>query len=598
MAMGATFGRILRAPRVALTLCFAATGVAASASPLFATLTITTKYHYNADGALTAMTRESPSGSETTYLTWDDFLPDRDDPATGTVRIGNGTLDGYGPSPGVSTSSFVFDARDRLVGYADDTVDQSYAYDAEGTLASASSDGDRLRFYFDRTEHATVKNIHHRGADEWSAYLGHVRYLTDGTEQCLLMPRKDNAALYMPAGETLQSYVYDPFGAQSQSKLPRTYDLKQNPFQYAQEYRDPMWGGYYLRARWYHPDLPSFLSRDPTEQLNRYYYGGGNPVNTMDPGGTNFFHSLGTGLKELNAALNRGVGGHFARFFLAPLMGPLQIVADPRGFWEAVKHNKAGMDVFLAVGIASEFVGGWADSYAVIQGIGIGMGKRFLARTASDMILGFGQSVAAGADHGFKHFDWNSFVSGAEMTIGTVGVWRAVGSLNIRSGYALYGERAGALARNLDDEADGTAYVFRVKTKLPAKIGIRPRISPLQEGAGWGFYHERLIAVTKSDFYATDFTEGGVTREYTQFGSRVRHGPADMLAQERGKLEFVGKVENFNHNKFLSNPRMLGFSTQDMLHGYGQPTNPRGYNWLINNCHHHADAILAGLGLR
>jgi hypothetical protein len=316
----------------------------------------------------------------------------------------------------------------------------------------------------------------------------------------------------------------------------------------------------------------------------------------MDPAGTNFFHSLGQGLKDLNAALNRGVGGHFARFFLAPLMGPLQIAADPRGFWEAVRHDKAGMDVFLAVGVASEFVGGWADSYAVIQGIGISMGKRFLARAASDMIIGFGQSVASGADHGFKHFDWDAFVSGAEMTIGTIGVWRGIGSLNIRSGYQLYGERVGALARNLEDEADGTAYVFRVKTKIPA--AIRPRISPLQEAAGWGIYHERLIAVTKSDFYATDFVEGGVAREYTRFGSSVQHGPADMLKQEQGKLEFVGKVKNFNSNKFLSNPRMLGFRSDDMLRGYGEPTNPREYHFRTNNCHDHAYAILQTLGLR
>ncbi|MCP4630031.1 MAG: hypothetical protein GY850_41960 [bacterium] len=32
-------------------------------------------------------------------------------------------------------------------------------------------------------------------------------------------------------------------------------------FRYAGEYRDPLWGGYYLRARWYHPDLTTFIAR-------------------------------------------------------------------------------------------------------------------------------------------------------------------------------------------------------------------------------------------------------------------------------------------------------------------------------------------------
>jgi RHS repeat-associated protein len=559
-------------------------------------MTTTTTYRYNADGALTAFTKKSPSGSETTYLTWDDFTPDSDDPTTGTVRIGNGTLDGYGPSPGVTSATFQFDARDRLIGYSDDSATQSYEYYADGLLASASSGGDDLRFYFDKATNAGVQNIHHLASNEWSAYLDRVRYLSDGTEQVLMMPRKDTAALYTPAEEGLQSYAYDPFGAQSQATLSKTYDLKASPFQYAGEYRDPMWGGYYLRARWYHPDLATFISRDPTEQLNRYYYGGGNPVNTVDPGGTGFFQSLGRGLAEASAALNRGIGGHFARFFLAPLMGPLQIAADPEGFWQAVKHNRAGMDVFLGVGVVSEFLGGVGDLYAVTQGIGISMARRFLARAASDMVIGFGQSVAAGADRGFKHFDWNAFVAGAEMTIGTIGIWRGVGSLNIRSGYRLSGLRAGAMARNLADEADGTAMVFRVKTKIPAPI--RPRISPLQEWAGWGGYHERLIAVTKSDFYATDFVDAGVAREYARFGSYSQHGPASMLEQEQGKLEYVGKVANFNHNQFLANPRMLRFRSEDMLNGYGEPNNPKEYGFATNNCHHHAFAILESLGLR
>jgi hypothetical protein len=301
-------------------------------------------------------------------------------------------------------------------------------------------------------------------------------------------------------------------------------------------------------------------------------------------------------LKDLNAALNRGIGGHFARFFLAPLMGPLQIAADPKGFWEAVKHNKAGMDIFLAVGVATEIAGGFADSYAVVQAVGISMGRRFLARAAADAVIGLGQSAAAGASHGFKQFDWESFVAGAEMTIGTIGVYRFAGSLNIRSGYQLYGERLGTIARNIENEADNTAYVFRVKTKIPARI--RPRIGPLQEWAGWGVYHERLIAITKSDFYATDFVDAGVARQYRSFAAYQQHGPANLLQRQEGKVEFVGKVENFNRNKFLANPKMLRFRSDDDLNGYGAPNNPREYQFLTNNCHHHAFAILESLGLR
>ncbi|HEY0302115.1 MAG TPA: RHS repeat-associated core domain-containing protein, partial [Rhizomicrobium sp.] len=52
-----------------------------------------------------------------------------------------------------------------------------------------------------------------------------------------------------------------------------------NPFAYAGEYRDPIWGGPYLRARWYQPTLPSFVSSDPlSAKVNHYGYRGGNPV--------------------------------------------------------------------------------------------------------------------------------------------------------------------------------------------------------------------------------------------------------------------------------------------------------------------------------
>jgi len=96
----------------------------AVASPAVAQLrTTVTKYQYNADGALTAITKDVGGSSETTtYLTWDDFVPNANDPTTGAVQLGNGTLDYYGPNPGSANAkaSFTFDARDRLVGYSGD----------------------------------------------------------------------------------------------------------------------------------------------------------------------------------------------------------------------------------------------------------------------------------------------------------------------------------------------------------------------------------------------------------------------------------------------------------------------------------------------
>jgi RHS repeat-associated protein len=58
-----------------------------------------------------------------------------------------------------------------------------------------------------------------------------------------------------------------------------------NPFQFAGEEHDPS-GLYYLRARYYDPEMGRFVSEDPIlDDVNWYLYVGGNPVNLVDPWG-------------------------------------------------------------------------------------------------------------------------------------------------------------------------------------------------------------------------------------------------------------------------------------------------------------------------
>lgn len=192
------------------------------------------------------------------------------------------------------------------------------------------------------------------------------------------------------------------------------------------------------------------------------------------------------------------------------------------------------------------------------------------------------------------------------MTLGTIGVWRGVLSTNIWSGYRWTAEKAALFAgRQLANEADDTALIFRVRYK----IGIPwIKASPAQEWLGLGAYHERLIAVTKSDFYSTevaaDRLESGLKR---QFESYPRYQPnasiAKLASQSGGRLEFVGKVENFTtaRGRFLANPRMLRFRSDDQFYSVrhaAEPPNPRGYGLIMNNCHDHAFAVLESLGLR
>jgi RHS repeat-associated protein len=79
-------------------------------------------------------------------------------------------------------------------------------------------------------------------------------------------------------------YKYKPYGADNGSS-PGTVP---NPFRFAARQLDSETGLYYMRARYYDPQLGRFLSEDPiglAGGINTYVYAGDNPVNGRDPSG-------------------------------------------------------------------------------------------------------------------------------------------------------------------------------------------------------------------------------------------------------------------------------------------------------------------------
>jgi RHS repeat-associated protein len=68
--------------------------------------------------------------------------------------------------------------------------------------------------------------------------------------------------------------------------------VSRSPSYYRGEQYDPDLGLYYLRARYYNPLSGRFMSRDPDDQslrspneLHKYLYSAGDPVNASDPTG-------------------------------------------------------------------------------------------------------------------------------------------------------------------------------------------------------------------------------------------------------------------------------------------------------------------------
>jgi RHS repeat-associated protein len=88
------------------------------------------------------------------------------------------------------------------------------------------------------------------------------------------------------AGAITDTYTFDAFG----NKIAST-GTTPNSYFYRGEQYDPDLGLYYLRARYYNPITGRFMSRDPEEstfdpqELNKYLYANGDPVNLADPTG-------------------------------------------------------------------------------------------------------------------------------------------------------------------------------------------------------------------------------------------------------------------------------------------------------------------------
>ena len=91
------------------------------------------------------------------------------------------------------------------------------------------------------------------------------------------------------SGTVAERYSYDPFGLPTITNSTGTVistSAVGNPVLFTGREWEPEVGIYYYRARFYHPGVGRFLSRDPigyVDGLNLYAYVGNNPLNWRDP---------------------------------------------------------------------------------------------------------------------------------------------------------------------------------------------------------------------------------------------------------------------------------------------------------------------------
>ncbi len=141
-----------------------------------------------------------------------------------------------------------------------DSVTTDYIWDVARGLPVVLQDGTNTYVYGLDLISATDGG----GAQTYFLYdgLGSTTDLTDG------------------GGNVIADYTYDVFGAiRSQTGGSVNYWL------FTGEQRDSESDLYYLRARYYDPEIGRFLGQDPLPFPNLYAYAGSNPTNFIDPSG-------------------------------------------------------------------------------------------------------------------------------------------------------------------------------------------------------------------------------------------------------------------------------------------------------------------------
>ena len=144
-------------------------------------------------------------------------------------------------------------------------------YDGDDLLLEVDGSGARLREF-----------LHYPGVDrphslrQWAGASGATYFYATEHPGSV-------TGLVDRSGNVVNEYRYDPWGK------PQTLtEGTSNPLRFHAREADPQTGLYYVRARWYDPELGRFLSEDPLGLeggLNPYVYVGNSPVNGRDPYG-------------------------------------------------------------------------------------------------------------------------------------------------------------------------------------------------------------------------------------------------------------------------------------------------------------------------
>ena len=298
---------------------------------------------------------------------------------------------------------------------------------------------------------------------------------TNGTKVADIYDDRDNHAVVDNNGNTVVQYWYDAWGnhkvvdANGNEITSSTHIGNLNPFRYHGYYYDIETGFYFLKSRYYDPEVGRFLNMDAIQYadpesvngLNLYAYCGDNPVMGYDPEGTWSWKGFGIVLAAIAV---------------------VAVVAVAT----AVTAGVAAGAIATAVGAtstAATAVGTTVALTAVAAGTVVGVGEvvnQTLEKGSENINLG---SVAISTFSGAAD---GALVAGSLFTnpVGTAAIWggRVLLSGAISIGYGLNEDYSSSdIALNFAGSVSLTAtlgqFMFNAKALSLSSIILKPFVT-------------------------------------------------------------------------------------------------------------------------
>ena len=312
----------------------------------------------------------------------------------------------------------------------------TYTYDAFGMRRSKTAGGTETSYVYERGK--LIREI--RGSEKIDYLYGEdgIIGIKIGSEKYLYRKNVfgDVTEIYDEAGTLVGKYNYNAFG-ECEIETDEGGIAEKNPIRYRGYYYDEETGFYYLKTRYYDPEIgrfitiddTSYLDHDSVNGLNLYCYCGNNPVMNVDPEGTSWWSSLWRTIAVVGLAV-LAVGAIAAITFVTG--GAVAPVLIGAGIGFVTSGVISGITQFVTTGSIDVFQLFVDMAFGAVTGAFGGSALGILGMTVAGGATGFAGSVASDFVAG-RDIQWG-------MALASAVIGAAFGALS--GGGAQYGKNA------------------------------------------------------------------------------------------------------------------------------------------------------------